>query len=241
MKKTLLLICAALIGGYTNNCHAVDPITWGAGDTFNGCYTWSCLNPTGDGAQWYGRKSPSDLNCRNYTAMCFYQSGVEMAVASCQTCNPGYELTTGTPSGITACSGDGDINDNGSGVSSYEYTSCVKNCQASNCAPSSWSALRTGYESRTYRSCSATGASGTCNASTQYRCAAGYYGTSTNGTSGCNPCPEWKDVYANSARTTKVYGTSSAGATAITGCYVVAGTYYDATGTFKTTGNCQYK
>jgi len=165
-----------------------------------------------------------------------------IGVASCTSCAPGYELKTGVQGWITACSDTGDPKTDGSGsYGSYTYNKCTKNCQASNCAPSSWSALRTGYESRTYRSCSATGTSGTCNASTQYRCAAGYYGTSTNGTSGCNPCPEWKDVYANSARTTKVYGTSSAGATAITGCFVVAGTYYDATGTFKTNGNCQYK
>ncbi len=236
MKKSVLLICATLIGGYVSDGYAVNPIAWGGGDTFEGCYTWNCHTPRD---QWY-IKSPDAINCKTHTGMCFYQDDKEMAVSSCYDCNPGYELVEDS-FGITACSEFGDLHDNGGGVDSYKYTKCVKNCQASNCASDNWRALRTGYETRTYRSCSATGTSGTCNASTQYQCAAGYWGSSSNGTSGCNPCPEWKNVFANSARTTKVYGTSNAGATAITGCYVKPGTYYDATGTFKTSGNCQYK
>jgi len=241
MKKSALLICA-IIGGYANNCHAVNPIYLSSVD---GCYSYPCGAPD----EWYVIGSPDYINCATgyYSAACVHYGSLRsVGVASCTSCNPGYELTE-VSGGVTACSatyeeafatGTGAVSSSGH----YKYTECVKNCQASNCISDAWKALRTGYESRTYRSCSTTGASGTCNASTQYRCAAGYYGTSTNGTSGCSQCPTWSGVYTDSARTTLVRGTSSADSnTAITGCYVVAGTYYDATGTFKTTGNCQYK
>lgn len=110
----------------------------------------------------------------------------------------------------------------------YNYCACNTTCVSTD-----WAALRTGYESR--KQCNA------CQQSTQYRCAAGYYGSSSNGTSGCTQCPTWTGVYTTSAKTTLARGTSSAGATTITGCYIVAGTYYDTSGTLKTTGNCTYK
>ncbi|MCM1294222.1 MAG: hypothetical protein NC311_01515 [Muribaculaceae bacterium] len=68
-------------------------------------------------------------------------------------------------------------------------------------------------------------------------CSAGNYASADT----CVPCPEWTGVYTTSALTTIVRGTSAAGATAITGCYGVAGTYYDTTGTFSTTGQCKYQ
>lgn len=74
-----------------------------------------------------------------------------------------------------------------------------------------------------------------------YRCETGYYGKPTDAKSGCSQCPTWSGVYTNSALTTSARGTSYAGATAITECYVASGTYYDATGTFKISGKCEYK
>ncbi len=62
---------------------------------------------------------------------------------------------------------------------------------------------------------------------TSYRCAAGYYGTSSNGTSGCTKCTS--------------PGTSTAGSTSITRCYVPSGTTgSDSTGTFTYTSNCYW-
>ncbi|MCM1294145.1 MAG: hypothetical protein NC311_01115 [Muribaculaceae bacterium] len=116
---------------------------------------------------------------------------------------------------------------------------CVKCTSCSNCtSDTSWSAYGTGYQRITYRTCACNG---TCNTSYSYRCAAGYYGSSTNGTSGCTQCPTWTGVYTTSAKTTLVRGTSAAGATAITGCYISTGTDYDVTGTFKLTDVCPYK
>lgn len=237
MKKSILLICG-LIVGYANNAMAVNPIMWGAGDTLDGCYSWNCLMPE----EWYPNADPTSRNCleHKYTGLCVYIDGVGIGVASCSECAPGYAMVQGR-TGITACSIYADGTGADSGASAYDYTYCTKNCNTSTCTSDNWSSLRTGYESRIYRSCSATGTSGTCNSSIQYRCAAGYYGSSSNGTSGCTQCPTWSGVYTNSGKTTLARGTSSAGATAITGCYVAPGTYYDATGTFKTTSNCQYK
>ncbi len=231
MKKTILLIYATLLGGYINHGYAFD---------VSGCYSYTCSEAAV--YNWYDNRSPSGLNCNDSAVTCVHYSDAPTGVASCISCPAGYVLEN-VSGNIAACSETADAvanHDYGS-FGSYNYNKCTRNCQTSNCASDDWRALRTGYETRTYRSCSATGTSGTCNASTQYQCAAGYWGSSSNGTSGCNPCPEWQNVFANSARTTKVYGTSAAGATSITGCYVVAGTYYDATGTFKTSGNCQYK
>lgn len=72
-------------------------------------------------------------------------------------------------------------------------------------------------------------------------CAVGYYNTKNDPLS-CTQCPQWSGVYTNSAKTTLARGTTSkSGATTITDCYIAAGTYYDATGTFKISSNCQYK
>ncbi|MDE6250836.1 MAG: hypothetical protein K2M34_04375 [Alphaproteobacteria bacterium] len=236
MKKITLLAVCGILCGYANTGLAVDAITWGPGTTFDGCYSWDCREPD----EWYGGASPTSRNCADYTAMCVYLSGKVTGVASCMTCNPGYEMVQGINVGITACSASGNPNEDHGGVESYTYTYCKKNCNSTTCASTGWAAKGTGYQTRIYRSCSATGTSGTCNSSTQYQCAAGYYGTTTNGTSGCTQCPTWTGVYTTSGKTTLVRGTSNAGATAITGCYVAAGTYYDTSGTFKTTGNCNY-
>lgn len=80
-----------------------------------------------------------------------------------------------------------------------------------------------------------------CSTSTVYRCVTGYYGNPTTASSGCSKCPLWTGVFGNSGFNATVYGTTSGpGTTGVTGCYVPTGTYYDATGTFKLTDNCQY-
>lgn len=72
-------------------------------------------------------------------------------------------------------------------------------------------------------------------------CASGYYGKTTNGTTGCTQCPTATNIYTNSARTTLARGTSTYGDNEyISGCFIAQGTYYDATGTFKLSP-CYYK
>lgn len=100
----------------------------------------------------------------------------------------------------------------------------IKPCK--NCVSSDWGALSTGYESKVAATCNTT--TGVCTKTTEYRCATGYYGSSTNGTSGCNECP--------SSGTT-----ASAGATSISECCLASGTTGgDNTGTYTYTGDCCY-
>lgn len=77
-----------------------------------------------------------------------------------------------------------------------------------------------------------------CQTTTTARCQKGYYGTATlnnlkTSCSGCTACPSSGGVSGT---------TSGPGATAITECYIPAGTKSgDSTGSFEYTGNCYYK
>lgn len=93
------------------------------------------------------------------------------------------------------------------------------------CGYNVWTATGTGYEQQI----ETTTENETCTSSNiTYRCAAGYYGTTTNGTSGCTKCP--------------TPGTSTAGTnTSMTQCYIPAGTEMsDSSGTYIYTKNCYY-
>lgn len=135
-------------------------------------------------------------------------------IFSCTSCDAGYELTQQTAS-VPGCSNE------------ISFNVCRKSCDGtcSDCTTSAWTAGNTGYQKRTYASCNT--ATCVCTKRTQYRCAAGYYGTSSNGTSGCSRCPS--------------NGSSTAGATAITSCYLPSGTTgSDSTGSYTYTSNCYY-
>jgi hypothetical protein len=64
-----------------------------------------------------------------------------------------------------------------------------------------------------------------------FRCAEGYFGRTSDGTTGCYQCPEYDGLYTNSQLTTKARGTSVAGTTYAGGCYLPSGTYYNMSGT----------
>ena len=184
MRKSVLLICV-MIGLYAGNCIADAPVIWDEGSRLEGCDSWICLE--GQPEQWYSTASPGLRKCKEYTAMCVYQSGSVFGVSSCSTCEYGFELRVAS-SGITACyqsdngndKGDDNGDDNGNGgVNSYSYTECYQNCKPTNCADdTNWRSGSTGYQVRTERSCSVEGPSGICNGVSKYRCAAGYYGSS---------------------------------------------------------------
>lgn len=87
----------------------------------------------------------------------------------------------------------------------------------------------------------------------EYRCAAGYYGSPTSTTSGCNPCPAnatcaagattfscKAGYYSNGSGCVQCTapGTSAAGAGAQTSCYIPSGTTgSDGTGSYRYDGN----
>lgn len=133
----------------------------------------------------------------------------DWAVLSCMLCASGYTRKSGTVT-VPGC------------VGSFSYNYCQEDCNGcNNCtSDASWSPNGTGYEQKVTRTCDCN----TCKATTSYRCAAGYYGSSLNGTTGCARCPE--------------NGNSNAGTTSVTGCYVTSGS--DATGSCTYTQNCYY-
>lgn len=113
---------------------------------------------------------------------------------------------------------------------SYTIHECILNVApirpCKNCNSTDWGAHSTGYESRVNATCNHS--TGVCTKTTVYRCAVGYYGNSTNGTSGCDSCPE-SGI------------TSNAGATLITECYLASGTTgSDHTGMYTYAGDCYY-
>ena len=135
-------------------------------------------------------------------------------IFSCSRCETGYELTQQRAT-VPNCSNE------------ILFNVCRKPCDGtcSDCTTSAWTAGNTGYQKRTYASCNT--ATCVCTKTAQYRCAAGYYGTSSNGTSGCTRCPS--------------SGSSAAGTTAITSCYLPSGTTgSDSTGSYTYTANCYY-
>lgn len=154
----------------------------------------------------------SASNCTSSTTTYYSDGGFDGeeygGVISCTMCKSGATITRATFQIATNC------------TASYYYCAC-------SCSTTGWTAGNTGYEKRTV--CNTT----TCATSTEYRCAVGYYGASTNGTSGCSRCPASGGVYGT---------TASAGSTSITACYIPSGSAFsDGTGAGTYTGNCFYK
>ncbi len=156
-------------------------------------------------------------NCSSYNKYCYGGGSLNGA--------GGYAVyhCTGCKSGFTLDGNQGAINLSVAGCLNTVYEGA---CVCKNCTTGSWGAAGTGYEKRTY--CN----SSTCTQTTQYRCAAGYYGTSTNGTSGCTSC---KTATSNNS------ATSTAGSTVITSCYIPSGTSFsDDKGSGTYNANCYY-
>lgn len=173
-------------------------------------------------------------NCSSYSDSCY--SGTR--IRTCNTCNSGYTRTQQTTTVSTCvgtisyyyCKSDGSSGgDGGDGgdTGGGEITDCAHLCDSCTSRLSVWMATlgSPGYESKTTKNCGPT-TNCECVSSTEYRCAAGYYGTPyLSGTRGCSECPD--------------DGTSTAGSnTKITKCFITGGS--DTTGTFTYIPNCYY-
>ncbi|MDE6570806.1 MAG: hypothetical protein K2L95_01120 [Alphaproteobacteria bacterium] len=122
----------------------------------------------------------------------------------------------------------------------YAYFDCVRACQSdSDCAaPRAWSCTGA-YCSRTAEHCILPSTGGllpinanTCDTQIEYACNTGYYGTTTNGISGCTSCPQ---------SDSGLPGTSAIGAITNTQCYIASGTpFTDASGSGDYSGDSYY-
>ena len=215
MKKNLLVVCCGLCFGYVGpvvgayNWYQIAQSSEYLCDGALALYQMIGLSPsldmTGGGMTMPGCADSDYFECWAYTSG---STTTYVPWYDCNTCQDGY-----TKKSTRAQMG-------GCGTTTYYY--CEQNCTGcTNCtSDTSWSAGNTGYEKKVTRTCNCN----TCSATTSYRCAAGYYGSSTNGTSGCTRCPSSGGVY----------GTSVAGSTTITDCYIPAGdiSWTDDTGTY---------
>ena len=160
----------------------------------------------------------SSVQCATTGPRECYKSGDTTYVYSpCTSCAPGYTL------GNIAISQCGPLN--------QMFKGCK--CVCSNCSSeTTYSAAGTGYQKKINRYCECSSGVATCKETTVYQCAVGYYGRSTNGTSGCTRCPASGGIYGT---------TAAAGSTAVTSCYIPSGTTFsDSTGSGTYTGNCYY-
>ena len=86
-----------------------------------------------------------------------------------------------------------------------------------------WVDVRTGYQQRIHTNTS-------CNTTYEYRCATGYFGTPTNGTTGCTKCQPIEGIEST---------TTQPGATSCTSCCISANkTSNDGTGNFEILSQC---
>lgn len=152
----------------------------------------------------------------------------------CDALNKYYQSST---SKSPTCTVTEDANGN------FTFKSC-SGCKVCNETTETWKSVGSGYQ-QLYKNVFTNGSTATCVATAQnkWRCAPGYYGTTTNGTSGCTVCP----TLASSGLTAVCsagdeycpHVTSPAGSTKISDCY--ATTYEhdidafvkDSTGTFQ--------
>lgn len=107
-------------------------------------------------------------------------------------------------------------------------------CTCTNTCGSTWVTVRAGYERQYTTKYSNISGSDKCScvqdtATSTYRCAANYYGSTTNGSTGCSACPCMTDTGGTSR-----CGTSAAGSTSVSGCKMATGyTFNDGTGVYS--------
>ncbi|MDE6478122.1 MAG: hypothetical protein K2L94_02630 [Alphaproteobacteria bacterium] len=200
MKCLIVINCALIL--------LIPNVGWGACQVYSYC-DGNCVNA---GLPTLALEEGCLNNTWDYKYIGVSESSVSgplYSIPTCPQCETGYKQVTQEVMLSPSCT--------------VQYYACEVICTGcSNCtSDSAWSAHSTGYEKKVTRTCNCN----TCSATTSYRCAAGYYGSSTNGTSGCTRCPD--------------NGTSVAGTTSITGCCVSSGT--DAAGTYSYSPQCCYQ
>lgn len=160
----------------------------------------------------------SVLCAQDGTKECYKSGSTTYVYTPCTSCTPGFTLKQVA---IAQCGLSGEI-----------FMGCE--CVCNNCtSDAAYTAAGTGYQKKVNRTCDCSSGTAKCTETTVYQCAVGYYGRSTNGTSGCTRCPSSGGVYGT---------TAAAGSTAITSCYIPSGSSFsDGTGSGTYTGNCYYQ
>lgn len=118
-------------------------------------------------------------------------------VKSCTSCNDGYVLTADSKYGPVMELERSLAGNHCALFEGLHYCKAPAKCSASNCdINSGWKDTHAGYQAYIKYSCDSNDKC--VSAITKYRCATNYYGTTTNGTSGCTACPSGKFCPAGS-------------------------------------------
>lgn len=172
--------------------------------------------------------------------------GICLVLPNCTECEDGYTLQDGTlpvTSNINSSTGSHTISCTFTGE--YKYKVCERNStepdpDPGNCvSDTTWVAHTVqGYEKRTTRTWNGT----RCVESTEYRCAASWYGIPGTTATGCQHCPGasigvWNPT-TGKVDGKVVEGKSTPGSKYITNCYIEPYTSADISGVFDYTTNC---
>ena len=213
--KTILPLVAIIMTGV--GIVANGPV-WAYGVTSKGCILNYC---TADATQvtWPTSCATTEsLGCIDTEGSSgdLIPVGGKKEYKSCKTC----------PSGFTRKALTANVSDK---CGTLTWYTCGMECDGTcdNCYSTTWIRGLYNIESRTVATCNTQTC--VCTKKTERRCSAGYYGTvgALVNSSSCTQCPS--------------PGTSAAGATSQSDCYIPAGTTgSDSTGTYKYTSNCYY-
>lgn len=206
MKHNLIILAMIAIIPISNPANAVVAIDNGV------CTSTTCT----------GLPTEAVATCLDdYTSVCYKSSsGIVIRFRNCTSCPSGTERKQVSISELSAsCS-----------TTFAQVYQCCTPCGTCDSDTDFTATGTAGYERQATRSCTCTG--GCTVKSSTYRCAAGYYGSSTNGTSGCTRCPQ---------SGSGTYGNSAAGSKYITNCYLPAGTSFsDVSGSGIYAEDCNY-
>lgn len=172
---------------------------------FDTCIRTSCSTPS---------TPPVPSNCKSAVWVCATNGTVTTsAYVDCQECNTGYDKVENVHVyELLHCDGY-DAQTSMITHICEKSTTCGSDCVSGN-----WATPVSGYQVRTKKECD----NGTCKSSTEFRCAAGWYGSPSTVGSGCTKCPTSNGVAGV---------TAGPGTTAITSCFLPAGTAFsDTTG-----------
>ena len=185
------------------------------------------------------RLAPSGPGSQNAGGRCMF-------VPTCTECEDGYTLQDGElPLRIEFQGSEGWDEIRCTTTGGREYKVCERNStepdpDPGNCvSDTTWVAHTVqGYEKRTTRTWNGT----RCVESTQYRCAASWYGSPGTTATGCQHCPGasigvWNPT-TGKVDGKVVEGKSAPGSRYITNCYIEPYTSADISGIFDYTSNC---
>lgn len=167
---------------------------------------------------------PLPSNCKRAEWVCATNGTfTTSAYVSCSECNTGYfRAEDFHVYELLHC-------DHTEGLASMITHVCEKSTTCgSDCVSTAWTSPLGGYQVHTKKVCD----NGTCKSSTEFRCDAGWYGSPSTVGSGCTKCPTSNGIAGV---------TAGPGFTAITNCFLPAGTAFsDTTGSGVYSSPCYW-